>query len=204
LQLADIYAARKDWAAALPIYSDLLAKHPGDASLNLSYGLGLVATRRYKDALGPLERARAATPSSQAGIAYARAMKGTGDLKRATKEYERALPQFEKDASFVREYADVLLEKKDYKKAARYYGVAYGLGLRDNRLLEGYVGSLSGAGKYKEELPYLEELYRRHPTPRVAVELAKLMHRLGRNDRAKELLSQLETTSPKQATSRGF
>lgn len=205
LQLADIYAARKDWNAALPIYRDLLAKRPGDPSLNLSYGLGLLAAGRYQAALGPLEKARTAMPSSlQAGLAYARAVKGSGDLKRSVQEYERVLPQFEKDAPLVREYADVLLEKKDYKKSAHYYGVAYGLGVRDNRLLEGYVGALSGAGKYREELPYLEELYQREPTPRVTFELAKLLHRLGRNDRAKVLLSQLETTSPKLARSSGF
>jgi tetratricopeptide (TPR) repeat protein len=173
--------------------------------LNLSYGLGLLAAGRHQAALGPLEKARTAMPSNlQAGLAYARAVKGSGDLKRSVQEYERVLPQFEKDAPLVREYADVLLEKKDYKKSARYYGVAYGLGVRDNRLLEGYVGALGGAGKYKEELPYLEELNRREPTPRVTFELAKLMHRLGHNDRARELLSQLETTSPKLARSSGF
>jgi tetratricopeptide (TPR) repeat protein len=93
----------------------------------------------------------------------------------------------------------VLLEEKDYQKSAQYYGVAYRQGLQDDRLLEGYAGSLTGAGKYKEALPYLEELYRRNPTPRVTLELAKLLHRLGRNDRAKELVSQLETPSPQLA-----
>ena len=59
-------------------------------------------------------------------------------------------------------------------------------------------------GKYKEALPYLEELHRRNPTPRVTLELAKLLHRLGRNDRAKELVSQLETSSPQLARSPEF
>jgi len=205
LQLADIYAARKDWNAALPLYGDLLAKRPGDPSLNLSYGMGLLATGRYHAALGPLEKARAAMPSNrQAGIAYARATKGTGNIKRAVKEYERVLPQFDQDSSFLREYADVLLEKKDYKKSARSYGLAYSLGLRDDRLLAGYAGALMGAGKYKEAAPYLEELYRRNPTPRTTFELAKLMHRLGREERAKQLLSELETTSPQPAKSGAF
>jgi tetratricopeptide (TPR) repeat protein len=93
----------------------------------------------------------------------------------------------------------VLLEEKDYQKSARYYGIAYSQGLRDDRLLAGYAGSLNGAGKYKEALPYLEELYQRNPTSRVTLELAKLLHRLGRNDRAKELVSQLETASPQLA-----
>jgi tetratricopeptide (TPR) repeat protein len=205
LQLADIYAAHRNWSAALPIYRDLLAKHLGDPSLNLSYGLGLLATRRYQAALAPLEKARAAMPTNgEAGLAYARAMKGTGDLKRSVKEYEKVLPQFEGDTAVVREYADALLEKRDYEKSARYYGVAYSLGLQDDRLLAGYAGSLSGAGKNKEALPYLEELYRRNPAPRVTLELAKLLHRLGRNNRAKELLSQLETSSPQLARSPGF
>jgi len=203
LQLADIYAAHRNWSAALPIYRDLLAERPSDPSLNLSYGLGLLAIGRYQAALEPLAKARSAN-SGQAGIAYARAMKGTGDLKKAVKEYEKILPQFEGDASVVREYADVLLEKKDYKKSARYYGVAYSMGLQDDRLLAGYAGSLSGAGKYQQALPYLEKLYQRSPTPRVTLELAKLLHRLGHNDRAKELLSQLEPPSPQLANSHGF
>ena len=60
------------------------------------------------------------------------------------------------------------------------------------------------AGKYKEAAPYLEELYRRNPTPRTTFELAKLMHRLGREERAKRLLSELETTSPQPAKSGAF
>jgi tetratricopeptide (TPR) repeat protein len=142
--------------------------------------------------------------NGEVGLAYARAMKGTGDLKRAVNDYEKVLPQFEGDTAVVREYADALLEKRDYEKSARYYGIAYSLGLQDDRLLAGYAGSLSGAGKNKEALPYLEELYRRNPTPRVTLELAKLLHRLGRNNRAKELLSQLETSSPQLARSPGF
>jgi tetratricopeptide (TPR) repeat protein len=205
LQLAGIYASQRNWNAALPIYRDLLAERPGDPSLNLSYGLSLVASEHYQAALEPLEKARTAMPGNrEAGLTYARALKGTGDLERAVNEYERVLPRFGGDTSVVREYADVLLEEKDYQKSARYYGIAYNQGLRDDRLLAGYAGSLSGAGKYKAALPYLEELYQRNPTPRVTLELAKLLHRLGRNDRAKELVSQLETSSPQLARSPDF
>ena len=186
---------------ALPYLEELYGRNrPGDPSISLSYGLDLLAAGHYQAALGPLDKARTALPTNrEAGLAYARAMKGTGNLKRAVKEYERVLPRFEGDTSVVREYADVLLEEKAYQKSARYYGIAYSQGLRDDRLLAGYAGSLNGAGKYKEALPYLEELYRRNPTPRVTLELAKLLHRLGRNDRAKELVSQLETASPQLA-----
>jgi tetratricopeptide (TPR) repeat protein len=189
---------------ALPYLEELYRRNP-TPRVTLRYGLALLANGHYRAALEPLERARAAMPTSrEAGLAYARAMKGTGELKRAVKEYEKVLPQFEGDTSVVREYADVLLEKKDYEKSSRYYGVAYSQGLQDDRLLAGYAGSLSGAGKNKEALPYLEELYRRNPTPRVTLELAKLLHRLGRNNEAKELLSQMETSSPQLARSPGF
>jgi predicted Zn-dependent protease len=191
---------------ALPYLEELYRRNrPGDPSINLSYGLDLLAAGQYQAALAPLDKARTALPTNgEAGLAYARAMKGTGNLKRAVKEYEKVLPRFEGDTSVVREYADVLLEEKDYQKSARYYGIAYRQGLRDDRLLAGYAGSLNGAGKYKEALPYLEELYRRNPTPRVTLELAKLLHRLGRNDRAKELVNQLETASPQLARSPEF
>jgi tetratricopeptide (TPR) repeat protein len=189
---------------ALPYLEELYRRNP-TPRVTLRYGLDLLATGRYQAALSPLEKARAAMPTNrEVGLAYARAMKGTGDLKRAVKEYEKVLPQFEGDTAVVREYADALLEKRDYEKSALYYGVAYRQGLQDDRLLAGYAGSLSGAGKNREALPYLEELYRRNPTPRVTLELAKLLHRLGRNSRAKELLSQLETSSPQPARSPGF
>ncbi|MBS1856490.1 MAG: tetratricopeptide repeat protein [Acidobacteria bacterium] len=195
LELADLYAARKDWSGALPLYRSLLAKSPADPKLNLQYGWALLAAKNYAEAVGPLERARDAMPSNgEAGLALARAVKGSGDLKRACKEYERALPAFQGNAAVVREYADALLEKRDYKKAARFYGSAYQQGLRDDRLLAGYAGALSGAGKYKEALPVLEELQRRRPTPRETFELAKLMHRLGRDDQARALLRQVETS----------
>jgi tetratricopeptide (TPR) repeat protein len=44
LQLASIYAARRDWPAALPLYETLLRENAADARLNLSYGSGLLAT----------------------------------------------------------------------------------------------------------------------------------------------------------------
>jgi len=198
---ADSLNGAGKYKEALPYLEELYGRNrPADPSISLSYGLDLLAAGHYQAALGPLDKARTALPTNEeAGLAYARAMKGTGNLKRAVKEYEKVLPRFEGDTSIVREYADVLLEEKDYQKSARYYGIAYSQGLRDDRLLAGYAGSLNGAGKYKEALPYLEELYRRNPTPRVTLELAKLLHRLGRNDRAKELVSQLETASPQMA-----
>jgi len=196
LQLANIYAERKDWDAALPVYRELLKTRPGDPRIHLSYGMGLLSMRRYRDALGPLERARRAMPSSgEAGLAYARALKGAGDLKKAAREFDRVLPKYERNAAIVREYADLLLEKRDYAKAEKYYKTAYGLRLRDERLLAGLAGALSGNGKHKEALPYLEEAYRRQPTDRLAFELAKLYRRLGRYGQSLELLSKLESSS---------
>lgn len=195
LQLAAIYASRKDWDSSLALYRSLLARKPNDPHLNLTYGLELMAVKNYKVALVPLERARDAMPANgQVGLAYARALKESGDLKSALREYGRVIPWFDRNASVLREYADALLEKRDYRKSTEYYQAAYRLGLRDDRLLLGLAGALSGQGKDRAALPYLEELYRRAPTDRVAFELAKLMHRLGRDDRARRLLQQVESS----------
>jgi predicted Zn-dependent protease len=195
LQLAGIYAGRKDWDNALPLYHALLAKRPGDPQLNYAYGSGLLACRRYRDAVPPLERARNAMPgNAEAGLACARAWKGAGDKKKSLREYERVLPRYSRNAAVVREYADALLENRDYKKSARYYAASYDLGLRDDRMLLGLAGAYAGQGKYKDALPYLEELYRRQPTPRVTFELARAMAKTGRNDRAKQLLRQVQAS----------
>ena len=194
LQLAAIYASRKDWDSSLAIYRSLLARKLNDPQLNLTYGLGLMAARNYEAALVPLEKARKAMPSSgEAGLAYARALKQSGDLKSAVREYGTVIPWFDRNTSVLREYADALLEKRDYRKSVEYYQAAYRLGLRDDRLLLGLAGALSGQGKDRAALPYLQELYRRAPTDRVAFELAKLMHRLGRDDQARRLLRQVES-----------
>lgn len=196
LQLAGIYAARKDWNAALPLYRALLAQTPGDPRINLTYGGGLLACRRYREALGPLERARNAMPGSgEAGLAYARALKGSGDRKKSLREFQRVLPHYNRSAAIVREYADALLEHREYKKSVRYYIASCQMGLRDDRLLMGLAGAYCGQGKYKDALPYLEELYRREPTPRVTFELARAMAKVGRNGRAKELLREVERSA---------
>ena len=185
VQLASIYSARKDWANALPLYRSLIASRPNDPQLQLTYGLGLLATRNYRGALGPLARARNAMLSSgEAGLAYGRALKGSGDLKSASREFARVLPQYSRSGPVVREYADLLLERKDYRKAAEQYRAAHALGMDDTRTLVGLAGSLNGDGKHKAALPYLEEAYRRSPTDRLAFELARTLRRLNRNQQA--------------------
>src|SRR5262245_714943 len=193
LQLASLYAARKDWDRALPLYRGLLQERPNDARLNLTYGLGLLAARNYTSAQGPLQKACDALPNTgEACLGYARALKGSGKLKEASKQFERAMPHYQGNATITREYADLLLEKRDYRNAERQYGAAYARGLRDDALLVGLAGDLQGNGKPKEALPYLEEVYRRQPTDRIALELARLHKRLGHNARALELLESIE------------
>ncbi len=196
LQLANIYAARKDWDSALPIYRSLLSEGGNKPTINLNYGLALLAMNNYSAALVPLEKARTAVPSNmEAGLAYARALKGVEDLKRAAREFERVLPGFRTNALILREYADLLVEKRDYRKAEPYYREAMRLGLRDEALLMGLAGAMRGHGKHKEALPYLEEAYRRQPTERLAFELARLYRKLGMYERALELLNRLEGSS---------
>jgi len=95
LQLAAIYSSRQDWAAALPLYESLLSEKPYDFRLNLTYGLGLLSQKRYKEALRPLQMARHEDPGDgEAGLGLARALKGSGDLRKADSEFERALTHY--------------------------------------------------------------------------------------------------------------
>ena len=200
LQLASLYAARRNWDSALPLYRSLLQEKPHDPRVNLTYGVGLLSMRDYKAALEPLAKARAKMPSSgEAGLAYARALRGVTDYAAADREYERALPLLPGDAAVVREYADLLLERRNYRSAEHYYLQAYGMGLRDVRLLVSLSGALRGNGKPRAALPYLEEAYRREPTDRLAFDLAKLLHELGRQEQALQILARIEAASTRPA-----
>jgi len=192
LQLAAIYAARRDWDKALPLYAELLRSTPDDARLNLTYGLGLLSIKKYRDALGPLQKASKELPSStEARLGYARALKGSGDLKKAAKEFGRAVAK-EKDPGIVREYADLLMERHDYGGAEKFYKEALRLGLHDKRLLMGLAGSLRANGKQREAVRYLEDVYREEPSDRVAFELATTLQKAGRDKEALALLRKIE------------
>jgi tetratricopeptide (TPR) repeat protein len=194
LQLAAIYAARRDWDKALPLYEELLRETPDDAKLNLTYGLGLLSVRKYQAALKPLEKARIAMqPNGEAQLGYARALKGSGNLKKAAKEFGRVAVG-SRDPGIVREYADLLLEKHDYRQAEKFYKEALGLGLRDTRLLTGLAGALRGDGKHREALPYLETIYAAEPSDRVAFELATSLQKVGRNKEALALLAKIDNS----------
>jgi predicted Zn-dependent protease len=194
LQLAGIYSARRDWDSALPLYESMLRAKPDDYELNLTDGLGLLSLKRYSEAIPALEKARnQSSNDGRAGLGLARALKGTGNLKSADREFERTLAHFESNAAIKREYADLLLERRDYRKAEKFYKESLGLGLRDDRLLVALAGALSGTRKFKEAIPYLEDVYQREKTDRVAFELAKLYQKTGRNDRALQLISEIES-----------
>jgi tetratricopeptide (TPR) repeat protein len=192
LQLAALYASRREWDAAVPLYEALLRENPGDARLTLTYGLGLLSMKRYEAAVAPLEKARTEMPSSaEAGIAYARALKGSGNLKKAAQEFGRVVVM-KPDRSVAREYADLLLEKRDYRGAEKSYREALGLGLRDTRLLMGLAGALRATGKNREAVPYLEEAYANDPTDRVAFELASALQKSGRHKEALAVLARIQ------------
>jgi len=170
----------------------LLRENPSDARLNLTYGAGLLALKNYKSALRPLERARTSMPSSSAaGLAYARALKGSGNLKKAAKEFGRVVATTN-DVGLTREYADLLLEKRDYRGAEKSYKQAMRSGLRDSRLLLGLAGALRGNGKTREAIPYLEEAYAKEPRDGVAFELASALRKAGHHKEALSVLSKIE------------
>jgi len=192
-QLASIYASRKDWDSALPIYQSLLQREPNNARWNLTYGGGLLASHRYAAALEPLEKAVRSNPSNgEAGLALARAWKGSGNLKKSAQEFARVLPQYDSDAAIVREYADLLLEKRDYRGAEKSYKDAMKLGLRDQKLILGLAGALQGTGKSREALPFLREAFAAQPTDRLGLELARTLRKLGYSKEALEVLAKVE------------
>jgi len=193
LTLGGLHASRSEWRAALPLYRAAIERRPDDPRANLSYGQGLLATGDPRGALGPLERAVRGLPQShEAGTAYARALRGAGDLEVADKEFERVLRLVDPDAEVEREYADLLMERKRHSRAAEYYRRALGRGLRDERLLMGLASALSAAGKPSEALPHLEDAYALGRSQRVGLELARLYRRLGRNERALQILAEIE------------
>jgi Tfp pilus assembly protein PilF len=200
LQLAHIYAARQDWNAALPLYRQLLEGDPRNADINLSYGSGLLAIRRYRDALEPLRIATTRMPGNgAAGLAYARALKGANAQKQAAGEFARVLPMYDGNAAVIREYGDLLLEQKQYGKAEREYKRALGLGLEDASLYVALSGALRGNRKPREALPYLQKAYALAPTDRLAFELARLHQQLGQSRQAQALLNSI----PANGRSRG-
>ncbi len=196
IQLADLYARHDDWASAVPIYKQLMSERPHDSRVALAYGLALLSDRNYRGALAPLATACKAAPGSgEAGLAYARALKGAGNRKAAAREFNRVISSYRENPAVLREYADLLIETRDYRKSEKYYRAAYERGLRDDRLLLGLAGALRGSGKDKEALPYLEDAYKHRPSDRLAYELAQVYRRVGRYDRAKEYLNKLEKRS---------
>jgi len=197
-QLAAIYASRKDWDTAFPLYESLLGHEPNNPQWNLTYGVGLLAARRYDAAIAPLEKARTSVPSNgEAGLALARAWKGTGNLKKSAQEFSRVIPKYRTDAGVLREYADLLLEKRDYRGAEKSYKDAMAQGLRDTRLLTGLAGALSGSGKYRESLPLLRAAYAQQPTDRLALELARTLRKLGYRKEALQLLATIDPATQK-------
>ncbi len=199
LQLAGLRASRGDWDSALPLYQSVLKRRPEDAQLNLTVGLGLVALGDTPAALTPLEKAAQAMPDNgEAALGYARALRKAGDVKRASREFERAASKYANDAAVNREYADLLLEKRDYRKAETQYRRALNLGLRDDRLLLALATALSVNDKVLEAIPLLEEVYQKRPSDRLAYDLAKLYQRVGRSDRALELLRTIQPSSQPQ------
>lgn len=193
LSRAGLHASRRDWEHAIPLYRAALERRPDDPAANLAYGQGLLGLKDYKAALGPLVKATRAMPSNaEAGLALARALRGAGDLKQADGQFERVMPFLDSHAAVEREYADLLMERRNHAKAAAYYRRALDHGLRDERLLAGLARALSAGGKPKEALPYLEEAYAVRRSDRLGFDLAQLYKRLGRNERALQILAEIE------------
>jgi tetratricopeptide (TPR) repeat protein len=193
LALAGIRASRGEWDSALPLYRALVGRWPDDPAVNLAYGQGLLGRGEHARALEPLGKAARARPSdADVALAYARAARGAGRLDLADAQFERAVTLDMRNASVAREYADLLMERRNYRKAEGLYRRAHASGLRDDRLLLAFGGALAANDKPKEAVVLLEEVYARQPSDRLAFELARLYRKLGRNDRALELLARID------------
>jgi tetratricopeptide (TPR) repeat protein len=200
-RLADLYAAQRNWDAALPMYQSLLQQNPDDPRVNLTYGLGLLSIKRYQEAIAALRKARGALPlNGEARLGYARALKGAGNRAGAVAEFARVLPLYRGNAAITREYADLLLETKNYGKSETAYKRALALGLRDARLYVGLSGALRANRKPREALRYLEAAYRLEPTDRLAFELARLLQQLGRTRQALAMVNTIDRNSARSTT----
>jgi len=203
-QLAGMYAARREWKAAVPLYRSLVQRRPDDPRLQLAYGHGLAALGDTSAAVEPLGKAARAMPAdADAGLAYARALRAVGDADGAVREFERVLTVGPRSAAVRRELGDLLMERRDYGGAERHYRVALDLGVRDVRLLASLAGALDANGKPEEAVPLAEEAYARRPTSRLGFELAKLYQKIGRARDAARLLQKIERDSGRMDRSRG-
>ncbi len=192
LALAGIHASRGQWDSALPLYRGLLDRRPDDPAVNLAWGQGLLGRGEHARALDPLGRAARARPSDpDAALAYARAARGAGQLGLADTQFDRAVALDFRNPSVAREYADLLMERRNYRKAEGLYRRARASGLGDDRLLVALGGALAANDKPEEAVTLLEEVYARQPSDRLALELARLYRKLGRNERALELLARI-------------
>jgi tetratricopeptide (TPR) repeat protein len=195
-QLAGMYAARREWKAAVPLYRSLVQRRPDDPRLQLAYGHGLAALGDTSAAVEPLGKAARAMPAdADAGLAYARVLSAVGDADGSVREFERVLTVRPRSAAVRRELGDLLMERRNYGGAERHYRVALDLGLRDVRLLASLAGALDANGKPQEAVPLAEEAYARRPTSRLGFELAKLYQKVGRTRDAARLLQKIERDS---------
>lgn len=192
LALAGLRASRGDWDRALPLYRAVLKARPEDPEVNLALGQGLLAQGDAAGAIEPLRQATRGMPSHrEAALAYARAARGARALELADAEFARAAALHEGNPAVAREYADLLMDRRNYRKAETLYRIAHAGGLRDDGLLVAWAGALAANNKPREAVPLLEQVYARAPTERLAFDLARLCKRIGRNDRALELLAQI-------------
>lgn len=195
-QLAGLYASRRDWRAAVPLYRLLVQRRPDDPRLQLAYGRGLAALGDTSAAVEPLGKAARAMPAdADAVLAYARALRAVGHADAAVREFERVLTLRPANAAVRRELGDLLMERRDHRGAEKHYRAALDLGLRDVRLLAALAGALDANGKSQEAVPLAEEAYARRPTSRAGFELAKLYQKVGRARDAARLLQEIERDS---------
>ena len=193
LALAGLRASRGDWQTALPLYRAVLDGRPDDPAVNRMYGMGLMARHDYARALGPLGRAVRSRPSdAPATLAYARAARAARQSDLAAAQFDRAIALEPGNAPAAREYADLLLDRRNPRKAEGLYRSAHAAGIRDDGLLLGFAGALTANDKPSEAAVLLEQVYARHPTERLALDLARLQRKLGNNARALELLADIK------------
>jgi tetratricopeptide (TPR) repeat protein len=188
-ELANLFVRERKWDSALPLYRSLVSRAPDDEHVELSYGQALMAMHDDRGAIAPLSRAIALQPADAvAGLAYARALNNCGQLKASLRQYKRIAPQYSSSATVLREYADALLRARKYGDACKYYARALQYGAHDDSMLVAYAGALSGDGRYRAAVPYMEKAWRDHPSAWVTLQYAKLLQHVGERRRALELL----------------
>jgi tetratricopeptide (TPR) repeat protein len=179
-----------DWPAVEKEYRRALKLNPNDAMAHSWYGEYLQEMGRNEEALAEVRQAMVIDPLNAAN--------NLGFVFYTARQYEQAIPAFQKAAELEPNYVDAHLglgwvydEKKMYGEAVAELEKAANLGDRHALILASLAKVLAESGRKQEARKLLEELKEQSARHYVSPCLFALVHiGLGEKDRAIALLEQ--------------